>query len=88
MRLEDLMAPIPLLKLQDADPAVAAGAREQAPALVGRPGDNVHRGRVQGEVGDARPLGVGFAPYQDFAVVGGGGEDGAVFGVGLEVGEG
>ena len=83
MRLEDLMAPVPLLELKHAHPAVAAGAGEQAPALVRRPGDDVHGGSVQGEVGHAGPLAGGFAPDEDFAVVGGGGEDGAVFGMGL-----
>lgn len=35
------------------------------------------------EVGDFLPLGVLFAPDEHFAVVAGGGEDVAVFGVGL-----
>lgn len=36
---------------------------------------------MEGEVEDARPGGVRFAPDEDFAVVAGGGEDVAVFGV-------
>lgn len=39
---------------------------------------------MQGEVGDLLPLGRLFAPDQDFTVVAGGGEDIAIFGVGLE----
>ena len=47
------------------------------------PGDDVHGSGVQGEVGHAGPLVGGFAPDEDFAVIRGGGEDGAVFWVGL-----
>ena len=97
MRLEDLVAPIPLLELQHGDPTVRGRAREQAAGFVGGPAHDVDGGRVQGEVGHAGPLGGsaattllrggrgggGFAPDEDFAVIGGGGEDGAVFGVGL-----
>ena len=85
MRLEDLMIPVPLLKLEHADPAVRRRTREQAPALVRRPGHNVHRRRVQAEIRDPLPgiLRRGLAPDEDLAVVGTGGEDGAVFGVRL-----
>ena len=83
MRLEDLVAPIPFLKFQHADFAIAGCAGEQAPGFVVGPADNVHGGGVQGEVSDAGPLALGFAPDEDFAVVGGGGEDVAVLGVGL-----
>lgn len=41
-----------------------------------------------GEIGDFGPLGGLFAPDEYFAVVGGGGEDVAVFRVGLEFGRG
>jgi hypothetical protein len=53
-------------------------------AGLGRgPGDQVDGGGVQGELVDALPLVLRLlAPDQDAAVVGGGGEDGAVFGVG------
>lgn len=84
MRIEHDMPPIPLLELQHADPAVGAGAREQTPGFVGRPGDDVHGGGVVREVGDPGPAAGGLvAPDEDAGVVGGGREDVAVFGVGL-----
>lgn len=93
MRVEDLMRPIALLEFEDADLAIGASAGEQAAGFVGRPGDDVHGGGVQGEAGDYLPGGggagrvggggSGFAPDLYGAVVGGGGENGAVFGVGL-----
>ena len=46
------------------------------------PGDDVDGCGVQSEFVDALPLGVLLAPDEDAAVVGGAGEDGAVFGVG------
>ena len=42
---------------------------------------------MKGKVGDFGPLGGSFAPDEDFAIVGGGGEDVAVFGVCLWVRE-
>lgn len=48
-----------------------------------RPGHDVHGSRVQGEFEDFGPLPGLFAPDEHFAVVGGGGEDVAVFRVGL-----
>lgn len=54
-----------------------------AAGLWRRPGDQVDRGGVQGEFVDALPLVLRLlAPDEDAAVVGGGGEDGAVLGVG------
>lgn len=48
-----------------------------------RPGNEVDGGGVQREFVDALPLVCGlFAPDEDAAVVGGGGEDGAIFRVG------
>lgn len=47
---------------------------------MGRPGDYVDGGSVQGKTGNGCPLGLGrLAPDEDFAIVGGGCEDGAVF---------
>ena len=47
------------------------------------PGDEVYACAVQREGRDDAPSCGLFAPDQDAAVVGGGGEDGAEFGVGL-----
>jgi hypothetical protein len=49
---------------------------------VGRPRDYVYGCGVQGEIEDPRPGVAGFAPDEDFAVVGGGRKDVAVFWVG------
>lgn len=46
-----------------------------------RPADDVDGGLVEVEIGNFGPLGVLFAPDEYFAVVGGGGQDVAVFGV-------
>ena len=71
-----------VLEAEDADAAVGAGGGQVAAGLWRRPGDQVDRGGVQGELVDALPLVLRLlAPDQDAAVVGGGGEDGAVFGV-------
>lgn len=83
MRGEDLVLPAALLEFQDADAAVRGGAGEQAAAFVRRPRHDVDGGGVQSEVGDFLPLRVLLAPDEHFAVVAGGGEDVAVFGVGL-----
>jgi hypothetical protein len=53
-----------------------------AAGLWWRPGDQVDGGGVQGELVDALPLVLRLlAPDEDAAVVGGRGEDGAVFGM-------
>lgn len=73
-----------VLELEHADVTVRRRARQQAASFVGRPGDNVDRSLVQGEVVDALPLVVLcalFLPDEDFAVVAGRGEDVAVLGV-------
>ena len=72
-----------VLEAEDADAAVGAGGGQVAAGLWRRPGDQVDRGGVQGELVDALPLVLRLlAPDQDATVVGGGGEDGAVFGMG------
>lgn len=72
-----------VLEAEHADAAVGAGGGQVAPGLWRRPGDQVDRGGVQGELVDALPLVLRLlAPDEDAAVVGGGREDGAIFGVG------
>jgi len=72
-----------VLEAEHADAAVGAGGGQVAAGLWRRPGDQVDRGGVQGELVDALPLVLRLlAPDEDAAVVGGGCEDGAVFGVG------
>lgn len=44
-----------VFEFEDGDVAVGAGAGEEAPGFVGRPGYDVHGGGVQGEVKDAGP---------------------------------
>jgi hypothetical protein len=83
MRLHQLVRPRIILELEHADVAVRGRAREHAAGFVGGPGDEVDGGRVDGDLVDALPGVVLLAPDEDFAVVGGGGEDGAVFGMGL-----
>lgn len=78
------MAPVPLLELKHADPAVGAGACEQTAGFVRRPGDYIYRGGVVCEFSNATPAARGLiAPDEDPGIIGGGGEDVAVFGVGL-----
>lgn len=83
MRRKDFLVPAIILEFEDGDGTVGGSAREDAAAFVRGPGDDVYAGGVQGEVEDACPLRALFAPDEDFAVVAGGGEDVAVFGVGL-----
>lgn len=72
-----------VLEAEDADAAVGAGGGQVAAGLRRRPRDQVDGGGVQGEFVDALPLALRLlAPDEDAAVVGGGCEDGAVFGVG------
>ena len=78
MRVEDLVVHGVVLELEDGDVAVGAGAGKQTAGFVGRPGDYVDGGGVQGEVEDAGPGVALLAPDEDFAVVGRGGEDVAV----------
>jgi hypothetical protein len=77
--LEDLLCPRVVLELEHRDVAVGGGACEQAARLVGRPGDKVDRGGVEGDFVDLLPGGRLLAPNDDFAVVGRGCEDVAVF---------
>lgn len=82
MRVEQLVRPAIVAEFKYADVAVGGGTGEQAATLVRSPGDAVDGGSVQGEIknfcpgasggggGGARSL---LAPYEDFAVVGGGG---------------
>lgn len=77
------MAPIALIEFEHGDFAVGGGAGEETSAFVWGPGDDVDGGVVVGEIGDFGPEAGLFAPDEDFAVVGGGGEDVAVFGVSL-----
>lgn len=93
MRLEDLVAPIPLLELEHGDPAVGGRAREQAAGFVGGPAHDVDGGRVQREVGHAGPLRGGAAAATAALLSGGRGgggfapdEDFAVVGGGGEDG--
>jgi hypothetical protein len=83
MRRNQLADPLVALELQHADIAIRACSREHAAALVGSPSDQVHAGAVLPKVVDLGP-GVGrrLAPYDDAAVVRGGGEQRAEFGVG------
>lgn len=68
---QDLVRPRAVAELEDGDVAVAAGAREHAARVVGGPGDQVDRGRVQLRDVHARPLVVLLAPDEDLAVVAG-----------------
>lgn len=77
------MLPAALAELEHADAAIRGSARKQAAGFVGGPRHNVHGRGVQREVGDFLPLRVLLPPDEDFAVVAGGGEDVAVFWVGL-----
>lgn len=88
--VEDLVCPAVVAELEDANVAVGRGAGQEAAALVRRPGDHVDGGCVEGEIEDLGPgaaAGGGrcvlvlLAPDEDLAIVGGGGEDGAEFGV-------
>ena len=82
VRGEELVRERVVVEGDDGDGAVRGRGGEVAAGLGRGPGEQVHRGCVQGELVDALPLGVLLAPDEDAAVVGGGGEDGAVFGVG------
>lgn len=79
---EDLVVHGIVGKFENGDIAVGRGAGEQTAGFVGGPGDDVDGGRVHGKVEDFGPGGALFAPDEYFAVVAGGGEDGAEFGVG------
>jgi hypothetical protein len=79
--LEDLVRPGVVLELEHRHVAVGGGAGEQAAGLVGRPGDDVDRGRVQGDFVDLLPGGRLLAPDDDLAVVRRRGEDVAVLGM-------
>jgi hypothetical protein len=68
--LEDLVCPRIVLELEDRDVAVRGGTCEEAAGLVGRPGDEVDRGGVQGDFVDLLPGGRLLAPDDDLAVVG------------------
>lgn len=81
--LEDLIRPVVVFEFEDRDATVGGSACEETPGFVWRPGYEVHGGFVQGDFVDFGPLTRGFAPDEDFAVVGGRGEDVAVFRVGL-----
>lgn len=82
MRGEDGVGEGVVFKAQHADFSITARGGQVAASFGGRPGDEVDGGGVEGEFVDALPRAVLFAPDEDAAVVGGGGEDGAVFGVG------
>lgn len=81
MSVEEYMTESIILECQDTDIAVTTCSGKMAARLRRRPSHDVDRGGVQGKLVDALPLGVLLAPDQDAAVVGGGCEDGAVFGV-------
>lgn len=81
MRIEEYMAEGVVLEGKDTDIAVTARGCQVTASFRRRPGDNVDGGGVEGEFVDALPLCILLAPDQDAAVVGGGCEDGAVFGV-------
>jgi hypothetical protein len=70
-----------VLEREDGDCPVGTCSGEVASRFGGRPGDEVDGGGVDCEFVDALPGGVLFAVDEDAAVVGGRGEDGAVFGV-------
>ena len=84
-RLKDLMGPRIVFEFEDRDVAIRGGAGEETAGLVWGPGDEIDRGSVQGDIVDFLPLGRLFAPNENLAVVGRGGEDVAVFGMGLIV---
>jgi len=75
-------------EVENGDEAIGRGAGKVAAGFVWRPREQVHRGSVEGEGVVECPGGGGGveAPDEDFAVVGGGGEDGAEFGVSLNRG--
>lgn len=58
-----------VLKLDDGDAAVGGGAGQEAAGLVGRPGDDVDGGLVQGEFEDALPRALLLAPDEYLAIV-------------------
>lgn len=79
VRREDLVAPRVILEFKDGYVAIAGGAGEQAARVMRGPRNQVYACGVEGEFVDFLPLVVLFPPYEDFAVVAGGGEDVAVF---------
>lgn len=81
VRGEDGVGKGVVFEAQHADLAITARGGEMTSRLRRRPGDEVDRRGVEGEFVDALPGAVLFAPDEDATVVGGGGEDGAVFGV-------
>lgn len=78
---QDLVRPGAIAELEDGHVAVAAGAREHAACVMGRPGHEVDAGRVQLRDVHALPLPILFTPDEDLAVVAGRREDVAVLGV-------
>lgn len=82
VRGEDGVGKGVVFEAQHADFAVTARGGEMTSRLRGRPGHEVDRSGVEGEFVDALPGAVLFAPDEDATVVGGRGEDGAVFGMG------
>jgi hypothetical protein len=82
VRREHQTRPLVILEFQHANIAVAAGACENAAAFVRRPVNEVDAGGVLREVEGFCPgAWRRFAPDDDAAVVGGGGKEGAKFGV-------
>ena len=63
----------------DGDVAVGGSCGKVASWLGGRPGDQVDRCGVVGELIDSLPLAVLLSPDEDSAVVGGGCKDGTIF---------
>ena len=55
VRVEDLMRGVVVFEFEDADVAVGGGAGEQAAGFVGRPGDDVYGGSVEGVFVDLGP---------------------------------
>lgn len=92
MRVEDLVRPAVVTELQNANMAVGRCTGKQTATLMRSPRDHVHRCSVQREIKDLCPSATSnrrgrvlvlLAPDEHLAIVRGGGEDRAEFGMRL-----
>lgn len=81
MRREEHVRESVVVEGEHADVGVGGCGSEMTARFLWGPGDEVDGGGVEGEFVDALPGARLLAPDEDAAVVGGGGEDGAEFGV-------